>query len=440
MPAEWNENDDRRMEELLATGSTLPFEAAYVKKDGSRVPVLVGAALLDGKPTEGVAFVLDLTESKAAQLKLRRNEAFLAEAQRLSLTGSFGWNVADDEHFWSEETFRIFEYDASTPITIERIRQRVHPDDVPLMDHARAHVADGKDLDFECRLMMPTGDVKYVHIVGRGMPHKAGRQEYVGAVQDVTKQRTSEEALGAVRAELAHVARMTTLGALTASIAHEVRQPLSGVITNAGTCLRMLAMDAPDIEGAQEAARRIMRDGHRASEVITRLRAMFGKKDVDLEDMDLNEAAREVVKLSLNELKRHQAVVRMDFVDGALPIAGDRVQLQQVILNLLLNASDSMAEVVERPREIVIRTEQADEQVRLSVKDVGVGVAPGDLNKLFEPFYTTKRDGMGMGLSVSRSIIERHHGRIWATHNDGPGSTVSFSIPRDVAHTAGGIP
>ena len=156
MPAEWDENEDRRMEELLATGSTRPFEAEYVKKDGSRVPVLVGAALLDGKPTEGVAFVLDLTDSKAAQLKLRRNEAFLAEAQRLSLTGSFGWNVAADEHFWSEETFRIFEYDPSTPITIERIRQRVHPEDLPLMDQARAHVADGKDLDFECRLMMPS--------------------------------------------------------------------------------------------------------------------------------------------------------------------------------------------------------------------------------------------------------------------------------------------
>ena len=441
MPAEWDENEDRRMEELIATGSTRPFEAEDVKKDGSRVPVLVGAALLDGKPTEGVAFVLDLTDSKAAQLKLRRNEAFLAEAQRLSLTGSFGWNVAADEHFWSEETFRIFEYDPSTPVTIERILQRVHPLDLPLMDQARAQVTDGRDLDFECRLMMPAGAVKYVHIVGRGILDKAGRPEYIGAVQDVTKQRTSEEALGTVRSELAHVARMTTLGALTASIAHEVRQPLSGIITNAGTCLRMLAMDSPDIEGAQDAARRIMRDGHRASEVITRLRAMFGKKDVALETMDLNEAAREVVKLSLNELKRHQAVVRLEFVDGALPITGDRVQLQQVILNLLLNASDSMAEVVDRPREIVMKTEQAeDDLVRLSVKDVGVGVAPGDLKKLFEPFYTTKRDGMGMGLSVSRSIIERHHGQIWATQNDGPGSTVAFSIPSDVAHYRGGIP
>jgi PAS domain S-box-containing protein len=212
MPAEWNENDDRRLEELLATGSTPPFEAEYVKKDGSRVPVLVGAALLDGKPSEGVAFVLDLTESKAAQLKLRRHEAFLAEAQRLSLTGSFGWNVADDEHFWSEETFRIFEYDPSLPVTMQRIRQRLHPEDVPLMDQARVHVADGRDLDFECRLMMPAGAVKYLHIVGRGMPDKAGRQEYIGAVQDVTKQRTSEEALGTVRSELAHVSRMTSQG------------------------------------------------------------------------------------------------------------------------------------------------------------------------------------------------------------------------------------
>ena len=316
MPAEWDEHDDRRMEELQATGSAAPFEAEYVKKDGSRVPVLVGAALLDGKRTEGVAFVLDLTESRRAQSSLRRNEAFLAEAQRLSHTGSFGWNVADDQQFWSEETYRLFEYDASTRITLQLLRDRVHPQDLPLVDQAAALAAEGKPLDYECRIVMQGGAVKYLHVVGHGIQDKSGRQEYVGAVQDVTEHRTSEQTLGRVRSELAHVARITTLGALTASIAHEVRQPLSGIITNAGTCLRMLALNPPDIAGARETARRTLRDGDRASEVITRLRAMFGKKDVALEPMDLNEAAREVVKLSLNELQRNQAVVRLEFVDG----------------------------------------------------------------------------------------------------------------------------
>jgi len=311
------------------------------------------------------------------------------------------------------------------------LKERVHPQDLALVEEALAHATEGSSLDYECRVVMPGGALKYVHIVGHGIRDKAGRPEYIGAVQDVTEHRTSEETLGRVRSELAHVARITTLGALTASIAHEVRQPLSGIITNAGTCLRMLAFNPPDIEGAREVARRTLRDGDRASEVITRLRAMFGKKDVALEPMDLNEAAREVVKLSLNELQRTHAVVRMEFVDGVLPITGDRVQLQQVILNLLLNAADAMADVADRQREIVISTERAEhDHVRLSVKDVGIGIDPKYVDNLFDAFYTTKPDGMGIGLSVSRSIIDRHHGQIAATHNDGPGTTVSFSIPR----------
>ena len=249
--------------------------------------------------------------------------------------------------------------------------------------------------------------------------------------RELAERRMLEEGLDKARLELAHVARVTSLGVLTASIAHEVNQPLSGIITNAGTCLRMLAADPPNVDGARETARRTIRDGTRASEVISRLRALYGKKDTTIESVDLNEATREVLALSLSELQRNRVLVQQELADGLPLVAGNRVQLQQVILNLLRNASDAMSAVDDRPRQLLIRTDgDEDDHVRLIVKDAGVGFAPQAADRLFESFYTTKNDGMGIGLSVSRSIIESHHGRLWATPNSGPGATFSFSIPR----------
>jgi PAS domain S-box-containing protein len=241
----------------------------------------------------------------------------------------------------------------------------------------------------------------------------------------------SEAALDKLRSELAHVTRVMSLGALTASIAHEVNQPLSGIITNASTCLRMLNADPPNVDGARETARRTIRDGNRASEVIARLRALFSKKEFTLESVDLNEATREVTALSLSDLQRNRVMLQFELADDLPAVSGDRVQLQQVILNLLRNASDAMAGVDDRPRQLRIRTElDAANRVRLTVQDVGVGFDPQNVDKLFAPFYTTKTDSMGIGLSISSSIIERHHGRLWAAPNDGPGATFSFSIPR----------
>jgi signal transduction histidine kinase len=217
---------------------------------------------------------------------------------------------------------------------------------------------------------------------------------------------------------------------LTASIAHEINQPLSGIITNASTCLRMLSADPPNVDGAQETVRRTIRDGNRASNVITRLRTLYSKKELSPESMDLNEATREVAALSLSDLQRSGVMLRYELGDDLPPVVGDRIQLQQVILNLLRNAADAMGATDDRPRELLIRTER-DEQnhVRLSVKDSGVGFTPQAAEKIFDPFYTTKTDGMGIGLSISRSIIEAHQGRLWATPNDGPGATFSFAIP-----------
>lgn len=381
----------------------------------------------------------DITAQKQAaaakdlrsEAELRRSEAFLAEGQRLSLTGSFHWKVSTDDLTWSEQLYRIFEFEPGTPVTIGRLSSRIHPEDLPLITESieRARAA-GDDFEFPHRLLMPDGSVKHLNAIAHRSRDAAGRLEYVGAVQDVTQRRRSEEALAEARSALATVSRVTTLGVLTASIAHEVNQPLSGIITNASTCMRMLATDPPNVDGALETARRTIRDGNRAAEVITRLRALFDNKGPRAEAVDLNEATREVIALSLNDLQRNRVTLRTDLADDLPTVTGDRVQLQQVILNLLRNASDAMTGVDDRARDLVVRTERDEgDLVRVSVQDVGVGIEPDGLDKVFETLYTTKQDGMGIGLSVSRYIIESHQGRLWAAPNDGPGATFSFAIP-----------
>jgi PAS domain S-box-containing protein len=375
--------------------------------------------------------VVDVHDWKQAQEKLRRSEAFLAEAQHLSSVGSFTCRFALDEFTWSDELYRIYEIDPVVPLTLELIVSRVHSDDVALfqemVDRARAGVSD---FEFEARLMMPDHSVKYLHFIVHGPRAKDGQLEYFGAIQDVTQRRLAEEALGKARAELTHVARVSSLGALTASIAHEVNQPLAGIMTNASTCVRMLAADPPNSQIACESARYMIRDAERASNVIKRLRALFAKRSAAAESVDLNVVTREVVALSLSELQRGRVILSMQLAEGLPLITGDRVQLQQVILNLLLNAAEAMSGIDDRPRELLIRTEsEKSDRVRLTVQDAGVGFEPRDMSRLFEAFYTTKSSGMGIGLSVSRSIIESHNGQLWAVPNDGPGATFSFSIP-----------
>src|SRR5438132_2057283 len=376
-------------------------------------------------------------ERALSEAALKRSEAFLAEAQHLSRVGSFAWRVATNEITWSEQLYRMFEFDPQVTVTLDLIRTRVHPEDLTLLhemiDRARSAASD---FEYEHRLLMPDGSVKHLHLIAHGTKNESGEVEYIGATQDVTQRRLAEEALDKARSELAHVARVMSLGALTASIAHEVNQPLSGIITNASTCLRMLDADPPNVEGARETAKRTIRDGNRAPEVVTRLRALFSKKELTLESLDLNEAAREVIALSSSELQRNRVVLQSELADDLPSITGNRVQLQQVILNLLRNASDAMVGVDDRPRQLMVRTERdAGDRVRLTVKDAGEGFDSHTVDKLFEAFYTTKPSGMGIGLSVSRSIIESHHGRIWAEPNDGPGATFAFAIPCAVERT-----
>lgn len=365
---------------------------------------------------------------------LRRDEAFLAKVQQVSSTGGFYWWPATGRAVWSEEVYRIFELDPAAPLTPELRQSRIHPDDLPAHREAvQRALHDARDFEYEVRLLMPDNSVKYVRSLAQASRDTEGNLLYVGAVQDVTQRRLSDMALSKARSELARIARVTTLGAFTASIAHEINQPLSGIITNASTCLRMLGTDPPNVEGARETARRAIRDGHRVSDIITKLRALYGRKDAKPEPVDLNDAVREVIALSLSDLQRNGVVLRTELSVDLPPVIGDRVQLQQVVLNLLRNASDAMSAVDDGLRDLLVRTERDDGySVRLTVQDTGVGFAPDAADRLFGAFYTTKHDGMGMGLSVSRSIIESHHGRLWATRNNGPGVTFSFSIPCDL--------
>lgn len=430
-PADWRDDDERAIAALKATTVLQPYEKEYFRKDGSRVAVLLGGALFEEGGNEGVAFVLDLSEQKRAERALRRSEEFLAEGQRLTHMGTLSWRVWTNEVTWSEELYRIYEIEVGTPLTLELIRTRVHPEDLGLHDKMVEQARNGaNDFEWHFRLIMPDRSIKYLHAVARATRDRDGQLDYIAAISDVTARRLSEEARDRARSELAHVARVTSLGALAASIAHEVNQPLSGIVTNASTCLRMLSAQPPDVDGACLTARRMIRDGNRASEVIGRLRALFGKKESIIEVVDLNDATREVIALSSSELRRSGVVLRVELAEEVPAVLGDRVQLQQVILNLLLNAAEAMGLVKDRPRQLVIKTERdGAEHARLSVQDVGVGFEPQAVSSLFEPFYTTKSSGMGIGLSVSRSIIERLGGRLWAALNDGPGATFSFSIP-----------
>ena len=426
-PVEWRDRDERALTDLKASGVFQPFEKEYFRKDGVRVPVLLGGALFEGN--EGVAFILDLSEQKRAQEDLRRSEAFLAEAQHLSSTGSFAWRVATDEMTWSDEIFRVFELDP--PLTPARIRTRVHPEDrtsyETMVEQARN---SGSDFEWQYRLMMPDQSIKYLRAVAHASRDQDGQLEYIAAIQDITARRLSEEALGKARADLAHVARVTSLGALAASIAHEVNQPLAAVVTNANACLRFLNHATPDLDEARDAIRSIIRDGHRGSEVIERIRALVKKEQPSRTRVDINETVENMVRLAPFGL--HGADLQMELAEHLPCVSADLVQLQQVLLNLMMNAIDAMKSMSDRPRILRVGTKRHDgNTVLVSVQDSGIGLEPEAMEQLFETFYTTKPDGMGMGLSISYSIIESHGGRLWANCNDGPGATFYFTLPAE---------
>ena len=424
----------------VASGENFEHETRVQRGDGQyRWMLHRKVALRDerGNIVRWYGTSLDIDDRKRAEAQVEQAYLRLAEAQRLSKTGSFITDLTADRHDWSEETFRIFEFDPASKVTVKLIRDIIHPEDLASFDAMIARAMTGADVDFVFRILTSRGAVKHIRGMARIIVQNLDQPLFIGALQDITDSKVAEEALNRARSELADVARITTLNALTASVAHEINQPLASLVTNASICLRRLNADPPNVDGARETVQRTLRDANRASDVITRLRALYSKKELTLEPLDLNEATREVITLFSDDLQRKRVLLLTDLGADLPAVKGDRVQLQQVILNLLRNASDAMSTIDDRPRELLVRTEREDvDRVRLSVKDAGVGLEPHAAEHLFQPFYTTKSGGMGIGLSISRSIIEAHHGRLWAAPNAGPGATFSFCIPRMGAHPA----
>jgi signal transduction histidine kinase len=360
--------------------------------------------------------------------ELQRREAYLAEAQNLSHTGSFGWNVATGEIYWTDETFRIFDYEPIVRPTIDLVVQRIHPEDRPAVQQRIERISrERTEFDFEHRLLMPDGSVKYLRVVGHPSKDKKGSFEFVGAVTDITVR----ERLRQAQADLAHIGRVTTMGELTASLAHEIKQPIFAASTDAGTCLRWLARDPPDVAEAQEAALRLMKDVSRATEIIDRIRALYKKSPPQRELVDVNEIVHEMLVLLRAEANRYSIETRTELVPDLPKITADRVQLQQVLMNLMLNAIEAMKDTAG---ELTIKTEvNQGGQLLISVSDTGVGLPSEKTEQIFDPFFTTKPQGSGMGLSISRSIVESHGGCLWASCPSGRGATFQFTLPATVA-------
>src|SRR6266850_6486482 len=423
----------------LRRGAPFSTEQRVLGNDGQYRWFLVRyKPLLDqqGRIVRWYVAAFDIEDRKRAvdQLQLLANILHSIPAAVWSVTPDGTPDIVNQG--WYDYTGHTPEYVHSHP---EALMATMHPDDGEAAGKIYWDgIRSGKGFTMEARFLRAR-DQTYRWHLNRAVALRdpaCNVIRFVGTSTDIEDLKAAQEELYDARAALAHVSRVMTMGELTASIAHEINQPLSGIVTNANTCLRMLATDQPNVEGARETARRTIRDADRAAAVITHLRALFAKKETTAEPVDLTEVTEEVIVLCISDLQRKGTLLRPEFAGDLPAVIGDRIQLQQVILNLLTNAADAMLAVDDRPRELSIKTElDTDGLVRLTVRDSGVGFDSRDADKLFTAFFSTKPQGMGIGLSVSRSIIESHHGRIWAAKNDGPGATFAFAIPRRPAST-----
>jgi PAS domain S-box-containing protein len=439
-PVDVTHEDDRpdAVAVLAARAAGAPYpqhvEKRYRRKDGGIIwvdasafvaPAVAGAPLF-------AAVAVDITDRKRAEEDLRRSEASLAQAQQISRTGSWRWNIGTGEVRWSTEHFRIFSLDPQTARpSYAAFLDRIHPEDRPSFEQVLDQAVRQRSR-FQCeyRIVLADGSVKYLQSVGQPESTGSGDFEFVGTVMDMTERRRAEEALRNAQAELIRVARLTTMGELLASIAHEINQPLAAVATSGNACLRWLNRDKPDLEEARDAASRVVRDAHRAGDVIRSLRALTKKSGAQPTELDIRDAIEEVLALTLGELQQHGVVLHTNLAAGDRPVLGDRVQLQQVMLNLIMNGIQAMGAVTDGRKELTVSVARAEPgRVQVAVEDTGPGIDPAIAQRIFEPFFTTKSDGLGMGLSICRSIIEAHGGRLWVSPCALHGTALHFTIP-----------
>jgi C4-dicarboxylate-specific signal transduction histidine kinase len=378
----------------------------------------------------------EVLERQRAEAALRRSEAYLADAQRLMHVGSWACNIVTREAIHSsDEHTRLFGFDpyGGAP-SLDEFYERVHPEDRDrVISTLRTAARAGKDFEMYFRVVLPDGTEKYLYTVGHQVFKPSGEPgESLGITMDVTERRRADEErerLRQLEADLAHVTRVTTMGELTASLAHEIKQPISAAMTNAKTCLRWLDRDQPDITEAREAASRIIKDITRASDIMNRIGFIFKKGSPQRELLNVNDLIQEMIALLRNEAARYSISIRAKNANDLPKVMADRVQLQQVLMNLMLNGIEAMKDMTAA-RELTIKSEQEDNhQIAISISDTGAGLHPEQAEQIFNAFFTTKPQGIGMGLPISRSIIESHGGRLWIVAPSSHGATFQFTLP-----------
>lgn len=375
----------------------------------------------------------EIEERKRAEQDLKNREQSLAEAQRIAHLGNWDWNIVTNELYWSDEIYRIFglapqEFGA----TYEAFLNSVHPDDRPLVERSvDAALYEGKSYSIDHRIVLPDGSERIVHEQAEVTRDDSEQAiQMTGTVHDITERKNAEEDRRLLREELTHMSRITTIGTLAGALAHEINQPLTAIMSNAQAALRFLDAEKPNIDELREILSDITDDTIRSSDVIHQLRDFMKKGEIALIPLNINETIKEVVNLTHRDAESRHISIRIDTNEDLPEVMGDKVQLQQVILNLVINGFDAMMYQDSDSRELVIQTEQdEDNSIHIAVQDTGMGIEEEKLEQIFEPFVSTKPEGMGLGLSINQYIINAHNGRMWATNNPDHGATVHFTLP-----------